>query len=193
MPIINKRDTANIYQGGSDLLQVYLDETDAVTAYGTGAVAGWYTIGYLEGGGVGPEFASENIRSEAGVIVITSVTSNEMIFENASLQSDDATFKLFKDFLPTKSLKYRYFLPVDPAADQYQMHALYAGRAERNNFRMSTAEGAIRTIPFVIRGGADDDGNVSEVETVDLSDELTWSADVAEFLTDDTQWPSATP
>lgn len=190
MPVINKRNTANVYQGGSDLLQVFLTADDAVAAYGAGAVKGWYTLAYLEGGGVGPEFASENIRSESGVIVVTSVTSNEVVFENSSLQSDDATYKLFKNFLPTKTLKYRYFLPVSVEDGEYQLHALYAGRAERNNFRMPTGEGQVRVIPFVIRGGADDEGRIDEVETVDINDELTWPAAMDHFLTDDAAWPA---
>lgn len=195
MPIVDKRNDANVYYGGSDRLEVYLEAADAQSVFGASAVAGWYTISYMDGGELGPEIESEDIKSEAGVIVDTRVTTDEFVVTNTVLQSDVETYDLL-DLLTDGFRKYRYALPADRDSNEsptaWIVTGVYRGKVDKSNWREATAEGEQRTREFTVRGSKQTDGGAAFVraKVTSLTDESGWPSDLDTFLTDDTQWPS---
>jgi hypothetical protein len=189
MPIIDKRDDSKAYFGGSSLLQVYLTEAQALAVYLAGSVAGWYTMGYLAGGQVGEEYETEQLKDEAGVIVRNKVNSDESIFENTLMQTDDATMRLVAHLADVPH-KFRYLLPAEEG--KHQIYGMYRGLADKNSWRVGTAEGENRQRPFIIRGSKDDAGNPKLViATVNsISDESAWPTILDAFKTDETAWPA---
>lgn len=188
MPIYDKRLKNFVFEGGTDLLEVYLEAAE----YIVGSLAGWFTIGYMAGGTVGPERDVEEIKSEAGVKIRDRVTNDKYVFANASLQTDDDTLAVF-EFLEDNAKKYRYKLPAftSGGAAAFQIFGLYNGLIRKENYTLETGEGALHQRDFTVDGTVNDDGDLKEIATVtDIVDETGWPTVLRPFRTDITKWPT---
>lgn len=190
--IVDKRSDALVYEGGSDLLQLYVDAAAALALPGFAPLgAGWYTLSYLQGGSWGPERESEEIKSESGHKVRDRVTSNKFIFANGAMQTDDDTIDAL-DYFEENSTKARYFsptLPSTPAA--FQVVGYFDVKVRKENWTIDTNEGALHVRAFTLDGTEDTDGNLKVIETiVDIDDEASWPSTLDAFLTDEASWPT---
>lgn len=188
----DKRDAADVFVGGSSLLQVYLSDAEAQAVYeDASAVAAWYTISYLAGGTYGDEFTASALRDEGGTQIRNTTTQDDFVITNVVMQGDSVNMTLFDTYLTQSNHKYRYILPTnaETTPDKRQIWGLDNGLADKTNWTSDTSEGAVRGRQFVIRGTKTDTTPKRVVDEVDdIDTEAEWPVSLKRFKTDPLDW-----
>lgn len=146
---IDRRNKQKVYKDGSSRIDVGLTGLQAEDALGAGAVAGWYTLGYMAGGNVGRDNNAQKVYDESGEPITSTGTVNDYTIQNTTQQTDAGTLKLLR-WLETHPVPVRYVLPTpDPAVVQVHYHP--AMQKDEGPDQISTSQG-VRTLQFTLRG-----------------------------------------
>lgn len=165
--VVDRRDKTLAYRGGSSELAIYLDGTQAPEATGDpSAVAGWYVLGYLEGGEIGPARDSEEIKDEADVLVANPVTRDEFDVSNTVMQTDDETLAILTWLEDAANgVPGRYPLPTNTTGTS-QWFFFYVLNARIEDWRLNTSREGLRTRDFTLFATRDGSGNLYDIATL---------------------------
>lgn len=174
MATINRNDKTKRYEGGSSLLQLGLTAEQAQAALGDAeAVAGWYTVSYLEGGTIGREVNATQDYDESGEHLGTITEQDQFVVVNTAKQTDAQTLKLLA-WWEKNSVPVRYPLP---AGDGWQMHYHPSMRKDVANETLPTTRG-LRTFQFTARGKKADHV-FEDVDGIDATAQAEWPDSLA--------------
>lgn len=179
--------TENLNRDGSSLLQAKLSATEAQSYKNDpSAQEGWYNVGWLQGGDLGPETAVTDITDEAGELLGQLEGEDKFVIKNFLMESDTPRINLFRSILRTPH-DYRYFLPKTDAKNTtgYQAYGIPNGIAAPG-YKRSTKKGELRGFEFTITAGIDKDLGDNHILVdvdVDLTDQTTapWTTTFARF------------
>lgn len=115
--------------------------------------AGWYPVGYAEGGNLADEPAGQVVRDEAMQIIAVVATQPDFVVAITLLSTGQATRDLVERVLMRAFRRYCYALPMGIDEEDnplYQVYGINRGMAQRG-YSMPTKGGEIRKIDQVVR------------------------------------------
>lgn len=192
MAVVDKRNKALAYEGGSSQIAVGLTAVQAQEAMGDASEAGgWYIIGYQEGGQFGPDRDSEEVKDEADELVKVRTTRDEFVITNTVMQTDDKTLLLLEWLEDAENgVPARYPLPTNQGEGldvEAQWVFLYNANVRKENWTVSTGADSIRSRQFTLVGTRDTEGNLKAIVTLPVDQGDPAWGDYSEFI--DTAFP----
>ena len=186
MAEIDRRETiAKPFKQGSSRLAVGLTETQAQEIIDQAADPGWYVLGELEGGQIGPSRDTEENLNEAGEQVNQIVTRDEFIVGNTMMSTDDQTLKLL-DWLEDHYVPARYPLPAevdDMGVQLYQLWYFPHVTLMKEDWRINTTN-ETRTRDFQVKAVKRLGDPIAAFATVSLADETGWPTELEDAKSD---------
>lgn len=141
MPVHDTRESTKLASYGGGNLEVLLSsaDVDAING-GTGGAAGWYALGYLQGGRYGGDVEEgDACITEDGSVLAPAPSTETPYWENFILDWSDRTYN-FVEFLKDNARRMRYKMPYDNDALDPQTLLIYKGQVANQNWEVALGD-----------------------------------------------------
>lgn len=167
MAVVDKRNKAEAYDGGSSQVALWLDAAAVAAIYPDASpLEGWYMPSFQLQSEYGPDRDSEEVKDEADNLIKTRTNRDEFVLITTFFQSTDEVIRLIEYFeQAANATLLRYPLPTNDD-DETQWLFGYNATIRKENWRVAAQNAQDRTIQVTFVFSRDADGNIKDIATL---------------------------